>query len=282
MCRYDERDPTKTIPVILIGKSGEGKTALLENIVAEFPSKIYQKDGITEASLPDMKMTNNLICIDELSKWSIPCLSAVVMLFSHGTTARARKGKQVQIVASGIPVGTLLDTWESTADDVKSVESKRFIIAQLMRRAIVLHVQPTTRDPAIHREYVESVVAKIFGLNRKNNEKIANIRRGVRRLIRKANAIGKDVPDIVGKDHPEFIDYIMSFLGKIEIDPLVSYDEEFCKLVCHLAVGRALANGRKVTALEDVQHVGAIIERHAKELGMWRERTAPEPPEQKH
>jgi hypothetical protein len=272
MCRYDEKNPKLTTPLIIIGRSGEGKTAVLENIGSIYPSKMFQKDGITEASLHDLKMSRMILCIDELSKWSINCLGAVVMLFSHGKTERARKGGQTKIVANGLPVGTLLDTWENTVEDFKGIESKRFIIAQLLRRAIVLHAQPTTRDPVIHRQYIESVVSDIFGLDDRSGIKIATIKKNINTILLRAQKINYDIPDIPKAERDSIIDYMMKFQGKIEMDSLVSYDEEFPKLLSNLAVGRALSYGRRVVELADYQRVGTIIEVHAKELGLWRER----------
>src|SRR5574341_2349838 len=102
MARYDPEALRKIVPFILVGKSGEGKTAILESIRKLYPSRIYSKDGLTEASLAQMKMSDKILLIDELSKWSSSNLGALITLFGASVVERARKVGSSRIVANGL------------------------------------------------------------------------------------------------------------------------------------------------------------------------------------
>jgi energy-coupling factor transporter ATP-binding protein EcfA2 len=269
LCRYDERDPRKTTPIMLLGKSGEGKSAILEAVASLYKSKIFTKDGLTEPSLSGLGMSRRILCLDELSKWSLNYLSAVLIVFSHSTTERGRKAKQQKVVSNGLPVGTLLDTWQKTTDDLKGIESKEFIIAQLMRRGINLWVQPTTTDPVVHKEYISSVVDDMFGLESHVDKRIADMKKKMELVIERAVDLAQDYPDIKMEQRQEIIEYIDSFRGRVVINELVSYDSEFPKIFTNLSIGRAMAHGRHVVTLDDFKAIGDIVERHAKMLKFW-------------
>lgn len=267
MCRYDQREPKNIIPIVLVGKSGEGKTAILECINAIYPAQIFPKDGLSQASLSELKMSRKALLIDEMSKWSINYLGAVVTLFSHGDTERARKYGQSKVKANGLPIGTLLDTWQQQEGDVRGIETKSFMIAQILRRSVILYVTPTTRDPALHKQYIHSIINDIFGLEEETDLLLEEFKRKVAYVIKRATSYASARPVI--EESAKVENYLSGFRDRIVIDKMVNYDQEMPKLVTNLAVGRAFAFDRKKVLLSDFERVGDIIIRHSKELEMW-------------
>jgi len=115
------------------------------------------------------------------------------------------------------------------------------------------------------------VFADIFGVNKKDALDIKELRRSIFEIIDRAGELNCYEPDIASRDEYTLMrEYTNTFRSRIEIDPLVSYDQEFPKILANLAVGRAFALGRKSVSAEDIRRVGDILTRNAQALKFWK------------
>lgn len=281
-----ERVRDTLVPIIVIAPSGSGKTTLLHSMEKGLNSleptdpliRIWGVDSITAASLGGVQKSGKvqkceltlISLFDELNKWSISHLDGVhlpVFGAEHGN--RMRDGKQWNTTeAKTVPIGTLLPGWRDLEGESGTASRRTHTIEQLLRRSILMCLEPTTKDREASRDYLRFCLSRVFhNVRYENTVDYRSEALKFGRLLEYA----KCHPDVSLKirDMEKIIDLTDATRARLQISPDVRYEDEFPNLVNRLAMGRALAYEREVADYDDVKYIIDVLVANARVAGLW-------------
>lgn len=281
--RADLSDLDTVIGIMVIAKSGEGKTWLLQCFHDSdmFACDIFNRDSLTPASMGTVKAGKKLAidfapisCFDEIDKWGMHYFATLLQIFGKEEFTRARGGEKFKVNIRTLPIGTLLWSWKlfETQEGGVRMSQRIHTIEQLLRRCVALYLEPTTEDPAVSEAYIWKVMSDHF--ENVEYEPLIDMEENQEKLIevvRRAEELKELGMYVEEDDQVKVNDYIDEIRRQIVISETVSYIETVPHLITVLAEGRALCYGSNTVTLEDYKFVGDILLKHAGKIGFLKE-----------
>jgi len=283
LCVLEEDVFESVVPITLVAKSGEGKTNLITSLKETgLPAKIYSKDAVTKASLGMIKgdrvvsaHLSKIILFDETNKWNLDSLEGTVLpIFGKESSVRIRSGDEIVIITEPhLPIATILPQWEEFEGSGGSAARRIHTIEQILRRSVILRIEPTSINPMLSKEFVKKAFMEWFqnySIRYKGRDYEEVEWDMLVKTLRRADRLKERL--IEPKALHAAVKVVDDLRHSIVISERVHYAEQLPELVIRLAQGRALAYGRTRVSLHDFEEVRDILLDHAKRLGMYAEK----------
>ena len=279
---FDPLNANRTaVPIMLLAKSGLGKTKFLEGLVMSMGADIFGANDITGAGLGMIKhgqivsaRFSHVIGVDEIEKYEAHNIhEALLPLAEAEDKARVRHAIKFLRETGILMVGVCLKDMGGLRK-VGGAERRVHAILQLFRRCVLLKLeadQPEDRD-----DYTRMILGQTKELYKPKQHLPQSAKDSLAEYGRMfiTAEVGKQIMQRLQKkisfeDEDWSFNYVQSRCKGFHLEDSVEWGRKMERNLTLLAAGRALLRGELNVKKEDFTRVGEILCCHAQDLGYW-------------